>query len=407
MREHSPFYKKLYQALGPTPTLAELPVLDQDAFWQAANAGQLLTGPQKDGIVFKSGGTTGSPKFSIFTQAEWDEFTKVFGLGILQSGMLKASDRVANIFYAGQLYASFIFIMRSLEQMPLGIVQYPLGGATPIDEMIATLEQFEITVLAGVPTSIMQIMARLKEQSKSLPALRTIIYGGEAMYEDQLLRIKAVLPAVQCHSIGWASVDGGMLGYVSPDCSLGEHRTFGSASIMEIVDPDTHELIREKGVIGKVLLTNLTRELMPIIRYPAGDMAMWVEDEGAVDRKLKIMGRSNEGARVGPATLYLEDVRNLLTRHMQRFEALGFQLVLSHFDHKDCCDIVVGIDSDEQKHAELSSLLLEDLLSERKMLKDLIKQDLIHPLKLSFVSFADLERNPRTGKLKQVIDRRL
>src|SRR5882757_3018360 len=120
-REKSPYYKKLYENIGNPKNvkLSDLPVIDQGEFWNANTIrdNQLLTGPMEDGIVFKSGGTTGQPKFSIFTREEWNTFTDVFGEGMGHTGLVKG-DRLANLFYAGELYASFTFIMKSVEACP-------------------------------------------------------------------------------------------------------------------------------------------------------------------------------------------------------------------------------------------------------------------------------------------------
>src|SRR5271168_4503154 len=84
VREKSPFYKKLYSTLPDSADLTDLPVLSLDEYWKANGLknNTVLTGPLKDGVVFKSGGTTGNPKFSVFTKDEWKDFTESFGRGI-------------------------------------------------------------------------------------------------------------------------------------------------------------------------------------------------------------------------------------------------------------------------------------------------------------------------------------
>ncbi|MFD0351350.1 hypothetical protein ACFQ0M_45545 [Kitasatospora aburaviensis] len=66
-RRNSPFYAELYRDLpARVEHLHQLPVIEQTAFW-AANSwpdNRLLTGPLTDAGVYKTGGTTGVPKFS-------------------------------------------------------------------------------------------------------------------------------------------------------------------------------------------------------------------------------------------------------------------------------------------------------------------------------------------------------
>jgi phenylacetate-CoA ligase len=88
-RKHSPYYKNLYKDVGTFTDLSQLPILDSAAFWKANTIkdNQVLTGPQTSGIVFKSGGTTGSPKFSFFSLEEWELFTHAFGEGMRKGGL--------------------------------------------------------------------------------------------------------------------------------------------------------------------------------------------------------------------------------------------------------------------------------------------------------------------------------
>ena len=138
VRAHSPFYKDFYAAVPPGSTwLTDYPVLDSQRFWAANTVqdNQVFTAPVTEGITFKSGGTTGQPKYSVFTHAEWRSFTDAFGQGMRRAG-LQPGDRIGNLFYAGKLYASFLFIARSIEAADVGIC-YPIAG-DDLDEILAT-----------------------------------------------------------------------------------------------------------------------------------------------------------------------------------------------------------------------------------------------------------------------------
>lgn len=101
-RHNSPFYRDLYASLPPhVDRLTDLPVVDQREFW-AANTLQdsrVLTGPLSEATVYKTGGTTGSPKFSVYTRDEWRTFVTTFGGGLVDAG-LRPGHRVADLFYA-------------------------------------------------------------------------------------------------------------------------------------------------------------------------------------------------------------------------------------------------------------------------------------------------------------------
>ena len=73
-RENSQYYKDLYKELPKDVMLCDLPFIDQDDFWAHCdkNGGTVATRKQTDGQVFKSGGTTGDPKYSLYTAQEWE-----------------------------------------------------------------------------------------------------------------------------------------------------------------------------------------------------------------------------------------------------------------------------------------------------------------------------------------------
>ena len=111
-RANSRFYSEYFKDIPDDESdISKFPIMAQEQYWAANNLenNTLLTGKLDAGIVFKSGGTTGNPKFSYFTNEEWHEFVKISGFGYKHNG-IKPGDKVANLFYAGELYASFIYI---------------------------------------------------------------------------------------------------------------------------------------------------------------------------------------------------------------------------------------------------------------------------------------------------------
>ena len=407
-RELSPYYRELYAGLPSRPTLEQLPVVEQKSFW-AANTqrdNRLLTGPLHDGMVFKSGGTTGEPKFSIYSRVEWEAFTGVFGMG-LDAGGLQEGERIANLFYVGDLYSSFIFIMRSLDHARANTLQLPLSGRADPATVEHAVADFGLTTLVGTPTTLLTLATHYTAAGKTAPAVRRLLFGGESMYADQRATLARAFPNASARSVGYASVDAGLLGYDDESCGPDEHRMFSRYAIIEIIDEVDGTPIREEGKVGRVVVTNLTRLLMPIIRYPAGDMACWSEPAGSnPDRRFRLMGRSEEGARVGPATLYIEDVRRVLGMFHDPLGATDFQLVVEHAQHRDRLTLRLASEAAAAQQATLGAAIVQRLHAERPMLPDLIAQDLIHPLAIEWTAPGSLEINERSGKLKRVIDRR-
>ncbi|MDZ4164131.1 MAG: hypothetical protein U1C55_03295 [Smithellaceae bacterium] len=407
-RQQSPFYREKYLDLPAAGwALEDLPVIDQAEFWRANSFcnNHLLTGPLEDGLVFKSGGTTGDPKFSVFTKEEWQTFTELFGRGLLAGG-LKDNERVANIFYAGDLYASFLFITCSLLNCPTGVLQFPIVGSTPVGEIVKLIREYQIDVLAGVPTSILAIGEYLEgDTDKSLP-VRKILFGGETMYQDQREYLARLIPGVRIASIGYASVDAGLLGYADEGCAPNEHRGFEDATILEIIDEDTLCPIREADRPGRLIVTNLTRQLMPIIRYPVGDNAEWVEAEGVGNRKFMILGRSEESARIGPMTMYVKDIREILHTFKDKARIINFQMCVNHQDKKDTLVLRLASPTSKDVLHGLTTDIVGEIARARPMYQELVSDNKINPIVIDWIQERELFVNKRTGKLMMVIDKR-
>ncbi len=402
-KKNSPFYKDLYKNLSAQPKIEELPLIDSSQFWpmNAPIKNQVLTGPQKDGIVFKSGGTSGNAKFSYFSRDEWQVLADIFGQGMSRMA-IQNGERIANFFYAGDLYASFIFIMKAIESSNCQTIQLPLSGMAEIESILKILNEFKVDVWAGPPTTLMKIAESVSKANAQPPS--KVLFGGESFYPDQREHLTSLFPGVQIRSIGYASVDGGHIGFADASCSPEEHRVFSKHSILEIIDPDTGLPIHKTGQRGKIILTNLTRRLMPIIRYPVGDMGEWIDSESVQnERKFRILGRSEEGARVGPTTLYYDDLASFLHPFQNELKSSGFQLIIKHFEKLDQLVIRIAKTSIGKITAEELQRHLE---RERPVCRDLVQNKKMHPVLIEFVAPHELLSNLRTGKLKRIIDER-
>ncbi len=405
-REKVPFYKssfeKSFSDWKSTRELSVLPVLDQTLFWKMAKAKMSnVLSEDPSGIVFKSGGTTGSPKFSFFTNEEWATFTQEFGWGMEQNAV-EAGDRIANLFYAGDLYASFLFIFSSLHYSKLKHLQLPIAGSTDTDKIYESLVHFGANVICGVPTTLVNLAEKFLLEGKKIK-LTKILYGGEALLQDQEDLLRQVFGDARMQSIGYASVDGGLLGFASKSSNQRIHHVFTRSTIMELVDEDTLEPIVDCGRVGKLLLTSLTRKLMPIIRYPVGDRVRWVNDDKEF-RAFEIVGRSEEGARIGPVTLYYDDVIEICRTVLRgRAKILGLQLESSTWGRKDNLLIKLAVDTSKDLN---SSEIMDQLLHDRAELGEALKKNLINCPELIFCHVSELQTNSRTGKMLRVIDRR-
>lgn len=402
VRERSPFYRHLYADLPAGPVrLADLPIIEHEAFWQANTVAdnQLLTGPVMDGIIYKTGGTTQAPRMSVYTRAETVAVARIWAQGLATAGV-RPGDRVANLFYVGEMYASFIHNLFSLQEMSVPTVHLPIGGSASPDYAAHTIEDLAATVVIGPTTTLCRLAAQAVDNDRPLSTVDLLLFAGEAFYGDQRALLRQAFPRAQVNSLGYASIDGGMLGGpIAGGADPREHRVFVPDILMEIIDVETGEPIHEPGRPGKVVTTDLVRRLMPVIRYPVGDMAEWVD---VADRRFRLLGRADEGARVGPVTVYLDDVRGLVESVLDGCPTAGVQLLLRRRDAKD--ELVVRVAAEPADAEVRSKALVTGLETIRPMFAEHVRAGMIQPLVVEWVAAGALDFNPRTGKLIPLLD---
>ena len=402
-RKNSKYYADLYENIPENAPLEKLPLIEQDHFWTHCdqNGGTVATRPQTDGQIFKSGGTTGDPKYSLYSAEEWQTMCECSG-AVLSKGGLKNGTKIANLFYAGGLYASFLYTYSMLYFSPAKTIMYNLSGNVTIEEMVETIHKHRINCIAGLPSMLTKIVSYIEEHNITDFAVDTIYFAGETLYQDQRDKISSVFgKEIDFRSVFYASNDGGPIGYFTKDCGFNEHRILSDLTLFELVDADTGEVITEMNRPGVVYITSLFKTLIPLIRYPAGDIAEYTEPEGVPDRKFKILGRSNVAARAGYVSLYPQDVGRVLKNC--EIEYYSYQIIVEH-DVKDRFIFKIAVSDATECNTQK---FLQMLCEERPIIKDALNDDTLGEPIVEWCKPSDLEYNPRTGKLKVIIDKRL
>jgi phenylacetate-CoA ligase len=99
----------------------------------------------------------------------------------------------------------------------------------------------------------------------------------------------------------------------------------------EIVS-DAGRVIVEEGQRGQIVVTSFMRRLMPIIRYPMGDMAEWADYSR---RKFRLVGREAVGVRMGPHSYDIRERRSVVSNALKVGTLNGFQVLLRRSHLKD------------------------------------------------------------------------
>ncbi|MDO0930791.1 phenylacetate--CoA ligase family protein [Streptomyces sp. DG2A-72] len=402
-RRNSPFYADLYRDLPEVITdLTQLPVVDQEAFWDANTfpGNRLLTRPLTNGIVYKSGGTTGAPKFSPWDEEENTDAVVAFGTGLVRAGV-RPGHRVANLFFAGELYSGFAFMNDVLTHAPIENLRLPIAGAAPVEFVASVFKEFGVNVTCGMASTLVRLADLLIERGEVADSVERLLFAGEPLFDDVRSVLAQAFPKATVGSLGYAAVDGGPLGAPVPGDDVRVHESLAPYSLIELLDEATGEPITRAGMPGRVIATNTSRTLMPVIRYPVGDRAEWTD----VERKqFRLLGRSEDAVKVGPDVLRPGEVRNVIARADRDGVVTGMQLVARRWEGRD--GLVLRLAAQEQAPDGLDQAVIDAVYAASPPYPRAVRRGTIHPITVEWVRPAELTTNPRTGKLIEVVDER-
>ncbi|KAK8113306.1 hypothetical protein PG984_013832 [Apiospora sp. TS-2023a] len=363
-KANSPYYAHAWRHLDDDDiSLSNIPVVDHANFWESNTCrnSTVLTSQQRDGIIFKTGGTTAHPKVSFYSHDELASVGKQLAEGLARCGV-QAGDLVANLFYAGDLYGSFLLHILSVYHLPSGAVQLPIAGHVSLESMEHHLVEFEASVVLGTVTTMTKLAERILGAGQTHPYVRLLLFSGEAFYDDQAGLLRAAFPHATVKSLIYGSMDCGVIGLPPPPSLLNGigpdndvendprlHQVNSPAIVVEILSDDDKDSqggsakpITTPGLAGRLVVTNVERRLMPIVRYPSGDRAAWVDMSRGLFR---ILDRDRTAIRLGPVSIDFVDLRRVVAAALEK-QSCGtmgaLQAVVSRADRRDKLTLAVA-----------------------------------------------------------------
>lgn len=390
----SSFYRRRFRGIVPRD-LSAAPLLDKDDLYENSppRSEALLTraGDGEGRVLFASGGSTGKPKYCLYTQREFDATCAWLGWGMRRSG-LEAGDIAANLFVAGNLWSSFLAVSGSLREV--GVTHLPIGGTSEPGAALEVVRRFKANVLIGLPSTLLELARHAEETGARGLKVEKIFYGGEHVSAEMVRVFKRVLGARLVRSAGYASVDAGLIGFQCGRCEGSVHHTADGLQRVEIV-------------AGEIVATNLVRRWMPVIRYRTGDRGRWVGRPcpcGHPSPLFELLGRLDDRVNVGGAHLDVGDVGRAVAS--VRGLSLFYQIIVDLKDGRDRLSVRVERSRRGAPNAELEVRLAAALLRSSEELRDSVSRGWLAPPALKLLEPGCLPRQPRTGKLRRVVDRR-
>jgi phenylacetate-CoA ligase len=360
----------------------------------------LMANSDRAFTVFQSGGTTGTPKTSLFTHDELEGLNHLNARGFYATG-LRETDRVANLWAVGGLYMTFVHINRMLQQY--GCENFPFSNQTPVDFIYTVAKQFNINVFTGITSVVLNSLRDIHRKDSSLK-VEKIYYGGEHIYEADRIEMKSKVGVDLIAAPGYGTVDTWYLGYQCDHSMPGEFHAHDDQVYLEIVNEATGIHCRANEV-GMLYATAFPRRLTPIVRYMVGDRAEWLDEAckcGRTTPKFRLLGRGDDVLRIGYDSIDYAAIQALVTKISGLTGMV--QMQKTRVDGRDLLTIRVEAELAVSDFDRARDALTELILSDRPSLREFVKKGTIEPLKVDILKAGTLPLNPRTGKLVRVID---
>ncbi len=272
----------------------------------------------RDGYVARSGGTTGEPKYSIYSEKEWqrliDRSIQVF----LASGIVKG-DRIANCLSAGDLYGGFVSFDHINQHM--GTLQFNFSSNASVDSFVSTWKKFRFNVIQGIPSYILPFLEKVKEVCPEFE-FEKFLFGGTTLNAGARKLLKDQFNVRRFSAIYGAN-DGGPIGYQCQSLEGNLYHVLDDYNYIELLDDHGHDV--SPGQIGNLHLTALEKYSYPLIRYPLGDRAREVLAKcscGRSARTIEWLGRETDFFEVRGKVFSAHEFETLLTP----LESLEYQV---------------------------------------------------------------------------------
>ncbi|NRA86372.1 MAG: AMP-binding protein [Rhizobiales bacterium] len=222
----------------------------------------------------------------------------------MNAANISNQDRVLNCFSYHHTPAGLMFESAAIN---LGCPVYP-GGIGQRDDQIKAITHFMLTAYVGTPDFLKLIVEKAQELKVDISSLnKALVTGGpffpalKEFYKAQNIAVK------ECY----ATADVGLIAYQDDEIGL----VIDEDVIVEIVTPGTGNVVAD-GEVGEVVVTLLTNQTYPLIRFATGDLSAFIAENISTNRTNKRlkgwMGRADQTCKIKGMFVHPKQVAQII-----------------------------------------------------------------------------------------------
>ena len=350
-----PFYTSLFEGIDPDTLqsisdLASLPFTNKQDLRDNYPFGLFATPMDEVVRMHVSSGTTGKPTVVGYTAKDIQMWAGLVARALMLAGVTK-NDIVQNAYGYG-LFTGGLGLHYGVEKLGAAVVPTSSGNTA---RQVMLMQDFGTTVLCATPSYALVLAENAAKSGVNLPAspLRVGIFGAESWSEQMRMEIESRLGITALDIYGLSEIIGPA---VAMECV---HKTGMHIAedhfIPEIIDSDTLKPL-PLGQSGELVLTCITKEALPLIRYRTRDLACLLADKCLCGRTTvrmeKVLGRNDDMLIIRGVNVFPSQIESVLL-------AIGqiephYQLVVDRGDdHMDNLEVRIESSSATNQHHEL------------------------------------------------------
>ncbi len=344
--------------------------------------------------IHSSSGTTGKPTVVGYTKNDIKTWSNLVARFMTAAGV--THDDVVQIAFGYGMFTGAFGLHYGAETIGASVIPMSAGNT---EKQIMIMQDYRTTALVCTPSYALTMASRMEQMGvdpKSL-SLKVGLFGAEPWSEAMRKEIESRLYISATDNYGLSEIIGpGVAG--DCECKSGMH-LFEDAFIPEIIDPETGEVL-PRGSVGELVLTTLTKEAFPMIRYRTRDITSLDYDKCDCGRTLvrmrKTMGRSDDMLIIRGVNVFPSQIEEIL------FAIEGcephYQLVLDREEDMDVLEVRI----------EVTENIFFDEMKKQKSFVELVERKIHSVLGVGVtVRLVEPSSLPRhEGKAKRVIDNR-
>lgn len=392
---HNPAYVKHLGGLGPDDVgslqdFKKFPFLTKDDLREGYPYHFACAPRSKFMRMQMSSGTTGVPVICPHTEADINQWSEIMARCLTTAGV--TSEDVIQITPSFGLFNGGFGFHYGASAIKAMIIPIGAGRSSLQLHFMKELGATVLAAIASYPLRLMEVARQEGFDFRQETNLRVGIFGAEVWSDGLRQRIEAEMGITAFDIIGMTETAGVGMGIDCP-ARAGIH-VWEDHYLVEIIDPETGRPLPD-GEKGEMVVTTLTREALPLIRFRTRDLTAIHSREvctcGRTHLRVeRIQHRTDDMLKVKGVNFYPAQIESILMRHQD--VATDYLIRLTKQAGKD--QVWLTVETVEPGNGTLMSRLREEIF-------DLIG---LHADHIDLAPIGTIERSP--GKAVRVKDER-